>query len=146
MNDIRYGTEYFDFILYVDDTTLNKTIQISSLSPLDKNTELAKVYDWLAVNKSSLNVRKTKFVIFHAINKKIQGLVPNLEINGIPLERVQNFTFLSLLLNENMSWKPHIDLFSNKLAKCARVLNKLKRFLPIHITLILNLSSKFSIS
>ena len=60
-------------------------------------------------------------------------MVPNLEINGIPLERVQNFNFLGLLLNENMSWKPHIDLLSNKLAKCAGVLNKLKRFLPIHI-------------
>ena len=32
-----------------------------------------------------------------------------------------------------MSWKPHIDLLSNKLAQCAGVLNKLKRFLPIHI-------------
>ena len=46
---------------------------------------------------------------------------------------MQNFNFLGLLLNENMSWKPHIDLLSNKLAKCAGVLNKLKRFLPIHI-------------
>ena len=46
---------------------------------------------------------------------------------------MQNFNFLGLLLNENMSWKPHTDLSSNKLAKCAGVLNKLKRFLPIHI-------------
>ena len=133
MNDIPYCTEYFNFILYADDTTLSSTIQISSLSPRDLNTELAKVFDWLAVNKLSLNVRKTKYVIFHAINKKIQGVVPNLEINRIPLERVQNFNFLGLLLNENMSWKPHTDLLSNKLAKCAGVLNKLKRFLPIHI-------------
>ena len=59
-------------------------------------------------------------------------MVPNLEIHGIPLERVQNFNLLGLLLNENMSWKPHIDLLSNKLAKWAGVLNKLKRFLPIH--------------
>ena len=92
-NDIPYCTEYFNFILYADDTTLSSTIQISSLSPRDLNTELAKVFDWLAVNKLSLNVRKTKYVIFHAINKKIQGVVPNLEINGIPIERVQISTF-----------------------------------------------------
>ena len=41
--------------------------------------------------------------------------------------------FLGLLLNENMSRKPQIDLSSNRIAKCAGVLNKLKRFLPIHI-------------
>ena len=60
-------------------------------------------------------------------------MVPDLTINGIPLERVQTLNFLGLLLNENMSWKPHIDILSNKLAKCAGVLNKLKRLLPIHI-------------
>ena len=72
-------------------------------------------------------------MIFHAINKKIEDVVPDLEINGIPLERVQSFNFLGLLWNVNMSWKPHIDLLSNKLAQCAGVLNNLKRFLPIHI-------------
>ena len=60
-------------------------------------------------------------------------MIPDLAINGIPLERVKNFNFLGLLLNENMSWKPHIDLLANKLAKCARVLNKLEHVLPIHI-------------
>ena len=46
---------------------------------------------------------------------------------------VSSIFFLGLLLNENMSWKPHIDLLANTLAKCAGVLNKLKRVLPIHI-------------
>ena len=108
-------------------------VAIPSLFPVDINNELAKVTDWLAVNELSLYVRKTKYVIFHAINKRIEGVIPNLEINGIPLERVQNFNFLGLVSNENMSWKLHIDLLANKLAKCAGVLNKSKRFLPIHI-------------
>ena len=134
MNDIPIRTEHFDFILYADDTTLDDTVQIPSLSPVDINNELATlVYDWLAVNKTALNVRKNKFVLFHAINKRIEGVIPNLEINGIPLERVQNCNFLGLVFNENMSWKPHIDLLANKLAKCAGVLNKLKRFLQIPI-------------
>ena len=133
MNDIPHCAKYFNFILYADDTTLSNIIQIPSMSPLNINDELAKVYDWLAVNKLSLNVKKTKYVIFHAINKKIEDVVPDLDINGIPLERVQSFNFLGLLLHGNMSWKPHIDLLSNKLAQCAGVLNKLKRFLPIHI-------------
>ena len=111
INDIPYCTKFFNLILYADDTTLSNTIQIPSMSPLDMNNALAKVYDWLPVNKLSLNVKKTKYVIFHAINQKIEDAVPDLEINGIPLGRVQSFNFLGLLLNENMSWKPHIDLF-----------------------------------
>ena len=59
MNDIPYCTKYFNFILYADDTTLSNTIQIPPMYPLNINDELAKVYDWLAVNKLSLNVKKS---------------------------------------------------------------------------------------
>ena len=46
MNDIPNCTKQFNFILYADDTTLSNTIQIPSLSPIDLNEELTKVYDW----------------------------------------------------------------------------------------------------
>ena len=52
MNDIPYCAKYFNVILYADDTTLSNTILIPSMSHLNINDELAKVNDWLAVNKS----------------------------------------------------------------------------------------------
>ena len=58
MNDVPYCTKCFNFILYADDTTLNSRIQIPTMSPININSDLAKVYDWLAVNKLSLNVKK----------------------------------------------------------------------------------------
>ena len=133
MNDIPNCTDYFNFILYVDDTTLSSIIRIPSVSLININNELAKVYDWRVVNKLSLNIWKTKYVIFHTINKRIEGVILDLEINGISLDKVKNLNFLGLQLNENMSWKPHIDSLSNKLTKCAVVPNRLKRFLPVHI-------------
>ena len=72
-------------------------------------------------------------IIFHAINKNIEGVIPELRINGITINRVQNFNFLGLYLNEHLFWKPHIDIVANKLIKFSGVINKLKRFLPIHI-------------
>ena len=117
-------TEYFNSILHADDTTLSSTIRIPSSSLININNELAKVYDWLAGNKLSLNIRKTKYVVFHTLNKRIEGVIPDLEINGIPLDKVKDFNFLGLQLNENMSWKPNIDSLSNKLAKCTGVLNR----------------------
>ena len=38
--------------------TVPNTIQIPALSQININNELTKVYDWLAVNKLSLNVGK----------------------------------------------------------------------------------------
>ena len=30
-----------------------------------------------------------------------------------PIERVSNFNFLELTVNENMSWKLHVDIIAN---------------------------------
>ena len=72
MND-TYSKWYSKFILYADDTTLsspmcsftrgcNGNIDIAGTLI---NSELNKIADWLAVNKLSLNVQKTKFMTFH---------------------------------------------------------------------------------
>ena len=40
---------------------------------------------------------------------------------------------LGIIIDENVSWKPHIDAIGNKIAKYTGVLNKLKNYLPLHI-------------
>ena len=74
MNDIPQASSHFKFILYADDTTLFSTIQLQFASDTDINQELIRVHDWLAVNRLSLNIKKTKYIIFHAINKSTDGL------------------------------------------------------------------------
>ena len=51
---------------------MSNAIQIPSMSPYNIIDELAKVYYWLAINKLYLNVKKTKYVIFHVINKQLR--------------------------------------------------------------------------
>ena len=138
MNDIPNSSTVLKFILFADDTSLIDTINLS-ISPLDHgsviqdlNTELSKIYDWLAVNRLSLNISKTKFMIFHHPNK---NLPPNIEIkvNGTSIERVSEFCFLGLIINENLTWNTHIDKVTNKISKYTGILNRLKHFLPKNI-------------
>ena len=67
MNDIHTVSDNLNFILYADDTTLSSPMcsfmrgcngNIELISTLI-NSELNKIADWLAVNKLSLNVKKT---------------------------------------------------------------------------------------
>ena len=81
MNDIPQASSHFKFILYDDDTTLFSTIQLQSASDTDINQELIRVHDWLALNRLSLNIKKTKYIIFHAINKSTDGLFSELRID-----------------------------------------------------------------
>ena len=64
MNDEPYCSNYFNFNLYADDTTLKSTIQIPSMSPIDINNESAKVYDWLAMIKCSWNMNSQEMFQF----------------------------------------------------------------------------------
>ena len=139
INDIPNSTKFFDFVLFADDTSLKSVINTKSpnFSKLDLtntiNKELSSVHDWLAVNKLSLNIKKTKFMIFHTRQTNIEQYIPDLKIADKLIERVQNFDFLGLTLNKNMSWKPHVDKIASKISKYVGLLNRLKRYLPKNI-------------
>ncbi len=70
MNDIAHVSKMFDFIIYADDTTLSTIIEIVVRCTTDLtiseilNNELSMVNNWLKVNKLSLNIKKSKYMIF----------------------------------------------------------------------------------
>ena len=70
--------------------------------------EVSNISDWLAVNKLSLNVDKKKFIIFHNNQKVIPTHdIPCLVIDNTVVERVTEFNFLGLTINEFMNWSSH---------------------------------------
>ena len=143
MNDLHKVTDKFHSILFADDTSLISTIctfdiphsiRCNNKAISDNiNGELNKVYDWLALNKLSLNVSKTKFMLFHHRQLNITSLIPDLRINNQPIDRITNFNFLGLTLDENMTWNCHINKIANKISRTIGILNKLKNILPVHI-------------
>ena len=55
------------------------------------NVELNNIHEWLSINKLSLSVRKTKFMIFHYRLRNIDDLILDLQINSETIERVTEF-------------------------------------------------------
>ena len=64
------------------------------------NYELVKLTEWLACNQVSLNINKTKFMVFHSVRKNVN--YPTFSINGINIERVADFNFLRIQLSEDL--------------------------------------------
>ena len=138
LNDISYTSQLFKFILYADDATLFSSIEYSlptytSNVDLLLNNELIYICDWLIINKFSLNISKTKYMVFHPYQKDISQLVPSLTINDIEIERVNTFNFPGITLDQYVTRKPHISILSNKISKYSGILNRLKHYLPLHI-------------
>ena len=100
VNDLPRSTDILKSVLFADDTNLlgsyatftsNSTLNITKI-----NDELQKVYEWLAANKLSLNVSKTKYMVFP---NKLDPKPPpkeKLEINKIKLNIVTQFDFLGI--------------------------------------------------
>ena len=131
INDLSNASELFKYIMYADDTTL-----YTYLNPKDQNCciiinkELNLLSEWLKVNELSLNVNKSKFMIFHQPNKSFN--VPEILINNILVEHVDNFNFLGLTLDEKLAWNNHITKISSKISRTIGIINKLKHFLPVN--------------
>ena len=99
MNDIIHSSNSFMFIKFADDTTLFTTLNSNEHYDIHNerlNNELEKISIWLKVNKLSLNVKKTKAMIFHMPQKKVQR--PFLRIAESNIEYVDNFNFLGITI------------------------------------------------
>ena len=133
MNDLQKAT-IFKSILYADDTVLVNSLDNGS--PINNslliNNALSKIHDWLLFNMLSLNTQKTKFMIFHTPRRNIRNRIglPDITIAENKVERVCDFNYLGIHINENMKWNTYINNISNKISKYIGVLNKLKHFLP----------------
>ena len=69
INDIIHSSTIFRFIICADDTTLYTTLDTQEDINDIVNDELVKINNWLKVNKLSLNVAKTKAMLFHMPQK-----------------------------------------------------------------------------
>ena len=70
INDFHLCSNFFEFHLFADDANLfcvNKNI---STLFAKINLELSNIHTWLCANKLSLDVKKSKYVIFHPRQKK----------------------------------------------------------------------------
>ncbi len=120
------------FLIYADDTTLSTTLQIvirhTNIKDIESriNMELAFISDWLKTHKLSLSISKCKYMIFHTPQNNVNPL--QLIIDNTNIDRVYGFNFLGLTINENLSWKNHIDKIANKVSKSMGILNKFNHF------------------
>ena len=98
--------------MYADNTTfLCDLINDHDIETL-LNNKLCNITDWLQANKPSLNVNKTKFMVFHSDRRHV--VYPVLSINNTIIERVGTFNFLWLHISHVLKWKTHIQTMSQK--------------------------------
>ena len=104
--------------MYADNTSL--AYVSNSIDDITKslNAELEKLRKWLHGNKPTLNAAKTTFMII-GTNKKLHQ--SNSE------ELIQALGFLGVILDNQMKWKDHISLISQKVSRAVGIIKYAKQ-------------------
>ena len=111
INDLPLVSPVFRMLMYADDTTLFCNIN-NDINDNESNRQLNTISEWLLSNKLSLNIKKTKYMVFHTNQRRL--LYPNLYLNMMKIERVTQFNFLGIVLSLNLKWNKHTDHISKK--------------------------------
>ena len=130
VNDLHKASNLIKPIMFADDTNFfHSDKNIKNLFQIF-NKELQIIQSWFNANKLSLNTTKTKYTFFHSASYKdrIPLRLPRLEINSSIIKRESKISFLGVLLDENLTWKDHINCINAKVSKNIGLLYK-ARFL-----------------
>ena len=79
INDLPNASSIILSILFADDTTLQLSSNSLEVLYSTANTELVKISDWFRANKLTLNVSKTKYILFRNQDMKVD--FSNLELS-----------------------------------------------------------------
>ena len=127
INDIANVSNVLYCILFADDSNVFLTGKNINDMVATMNIELSKLVQWLKVNRLSLNISKTKFMVFEKttrIKEKLTVTICNQDI-----EQVQSIKFLGVVIDSKLSWEYHIKYINQKISKAIGLLRKVRRYL-----------------
>jgi hypothetical protein len=116
INDLPNATGLAECLLFADDTSILLSYTDQEYLTTTLNAELKKLNIWMKTYKLSVNINKTIYVIFSSKQKTTKINLPVL-FDDNPLKRVNVVKFLGIYIDENLTWKDHIDHVCTKISK-----------------------------
>ena len=128
-NDIAKCLKFCSCTTFADDTTIFASGNNLKFLYRKVNADLERLGDWFDSNSLTLNVEKSKFIIFR---NKTKGLPFNgaVRLAGKELERVSNIKFLGIAIDEFLDWKHQVKNVMTKLIAGNYSLRMVKHILP----------------
>ena len=112
-------------ILFADDTNLFCTNDKLDILISEINVELVDIHTWVRVNKLSLNIEKTNFMLFTP-----NGFSRNMNcinIDGHRIEEVSQTKFIGVILGNKLNWHAHCEYICAKMSECIGIIIKARK-------------------
>ena len=127
INDLAHASDKIFSILFADDSNLFLSGKDPNQLIRTMNEELVHIVKWLQVNKLSINLKKTHFMIFRKRKVKLI-LKDKIIINDVNISQVEKTKFLGVIIDHNLTFINHMKFTKGKIAKSVGILYRGKKF------------------
>ena len=121
--DISNVSSDIEYILYADDTSIlcsnNNIKKLCNTA----NKHFEEIQNWFIVNKLSLSIKKTNYIIF---SNRIHKSDIFTKIDQKLIKHVMITKFLGVMIDSLLQWKEHINCVSLKIKKCIAIMHDLR--------------------
>ena len=134
INDIANSSDLGTFILFADDTNIfidGKTVE----EAYEKGNKLLScIKKYMILNKLHINMSKCCYMHFKPKASKPVELPDSLQlhIDGFPIKKTKATKFLGVVIDEQLSWGPHITALKRKLNYASATLNRIRELRTLY--------------
>ena len=130
INDLPSIFSSFKSILFADDSSFYVIGPCLKSLIHQANSDLDKFYQWTLSNRLTVNLDKTKYMI---VSNKNPKTLPPLFLNFDTISRTRYHKILGIVIDQDLSFKEHINQLCIKLSHSFSLLYQLKDFVTINI-------------
>ena len=123
-------------MLFADDTNLFINAKDPDILQAAVNKKLADIAKWLKINKLSLNIKKTQFMLFTRI--KVAPIKVDIKIDNQSITETRISKFLGTYIDNNLNWKSHISFIAGKIARGVGIITKARNYFSSECMISLN--------
>ena len=136
INDLPRVSTKQKFLLYADDTDI--LYENSDIRTIIQTINMEKPKSIVVMsNKLHIDVDKTVAMLFHTGQKRVNTDENLIVIDGNTIPFTTNTKCLGINIDNNLTWKAHIDHITKKISKVVGVLLRLSKELSYYILILI---------
>ena len=132
INDLPNISKVLNFYLFADDTNIYSEAETLNKLETIINKELKKLHTWLIVNRLSLNIDKTNFLVFHPYNKPVKQRI-TIKIHKNAITEKDHIKYLGVMIDSTLTWKHQIDKICKTICRSIGILYKIRPYVNLKI-------------
>ena len=125
INDISNCSDKLSFRIFADDTSVFYSCKNVNELETVMNDEIQALLKYCAINKLSVNFKKTNFIVFRSPKRK------NIKIHLKNITQANHVKYLGVYLDEYFNWEHQIKHINIKVNKNVGIISKLRHYVDL---------------